>query len=118
MNRKMKPELGASTSAHGEESVTPECIVQMLRAQGTSMSEVARVVGKSPVSVRRVIYGESKSRFIANTIAAFLEVPVDTLWPGAYPDRYTRSAPNVLARLHRALQIASARKPAQAEEVV
>jgi len=90
----------------------------MLRAQGTSMSEVARVVGKSPVSVRRVIYGESKSRFIANTIAAFLEVPVDTLWPGAYPDRYTRSAPNVLARLHRALQIASARSPAQAEEVV
>jgi lambda repressor-like predicted transcriptional regulator len=118
MTRKMKPELGASTSAHGEESVTPERIVQMLRAQGTSMSEVARVVGKSPVSVRRVIYGESKSRFIANTIAAFLEVPVDTLWPGAYPDRYTRSAPNVLARLHRALQIASARKPAQAEEVV
>lgn len=68
----------------------PEQIKALLKENGATQSDVARVVGVSPSMVGHVIEGRSKSRVIAMTIADFLERSVEELWPGRYPKTYRR----------------------------
>jgi transcriptional regulator with XRE-family HTH domain len=68
----------------------PERIKALLKEHGATQSDVARVVGVSPSMVGHVIEGRSKSRVLAMTIADFLDLGVDDLWPGMYPKTYSR----------------------------
>lgn len=82
--------------------MTSEQICALLKKKGASMTSVADAAEVSVQSVRRVIRGESKSRRIASVIAMFLGKRLDDLWPGQYPDRYTRKAPEQVNRELRA----------------
>lgn len=78
-------------------------IKNLLRQRGVTQSDVARTLNVSSQTVGRVISGKDKSRRIASTIAKFLNVPVDTLWPGKYPTHYKRqSSAQALLALQRA----------------
>lgn len=78
-------------------------IKSLLRQRGVTMADVARTLGVSAQAVSRVIAGKDKSRRIASTIAKFLELPLEKLWPGSYPSRYKRqSSEQALLALQRA----------------
>ena len=78
-------------------------IKTLLRQSGVTMADVARTLDVSSQAVSRVIAGKDKSRRIAMTIAKFLNVPVETLWPGKYPTHYKRqSSEQALLALQRA----------------
>jgi len=78
--------------------MTESEIRALLKKKNATMTAVADAVGVSETSVRRVIRGESKSRRIANTIALFLGVRLEDLWPGAYPNAYSRRSPQDVCR--------------------
>lgn len=78
--------------------MTPQQITELLRNRGASYAAFAKSLGVSHTSIRRVVFGESKSRRVANAIAIFLGRSVDDLWPGQYPKRYRRTAPNDMTR--------------------
>ncbi|WP_020164666.1 helix-turn-helix domain-containing protein [Methyloversatilis discipulorum] len=82
----------------------PEQIKALLKEQGATQSDVARVVGVSPATVSGVINGTSKSRMVAMTIAGFLKKDVDVLWPGKYPKVYRRNRRDVCVDLERVFQ--------------
>lgn len=78
-------------------------IKTLLRQRGANISDVARAAEVSPQLVGRVISGKDKSRRIATLISNFLGKPVETLWPGKYPDIYRRrSSEQVLMELRAA----------------
>lgn len=81
----------------------PERIKALLRENGATQTDVARVVGVSSSMVSHVIDGRSKSRVVALTIAEFLNLGVDELWPGQYPKVYRRQK-DVEAKLMEAYQ--------------
>lgn len=82
----------------------PEQIKVLLKEQGATQSDVAKVVGVSPSMVAHVIEGRSKSRIVAMTIAGFLKKDVDVLWPGKYPKVYRRSRKDAHDELMKAFQ--------------
>lgn len=78
-------------------------IRSLIYEKGATLSDIARISGKSHSSITRVINGESRSRDIATMISNFLGKPVDVLWPGKYPNVYRRrSSERVLMELQAA----------------
>lgn len=82
----------------------PEEIKALLKKNGATQSDVARVVGVSQATVSGVINGTSKSRKIAMTIAGFLGKDVDVLWPGKYPKVYRRNRKDAQEELMKVFQ--------------
>lgn len=83
--------------------MTPDDIKALIYKKGANLSDVARAAGVAPSTVSRVINGGAKSREIATVISNFLGKPVETLWPGKYPDIYRRrSSEQVLMELRAA----------------
>jgi lambda repressor-like predicted transcriptional regulator len=78
--------------------MTGEQIRSLLTKKGANMSAVAEAAGVSVTQISRVVHGESKSRRIANMIALFLGRRVDDLWPGMYPETYTRRSSSQVRR--------------------
>jgi lambda repressor-like predicted transcriptional regulator len=91
--------------------MTPDQITDLIKKRGANYSAIARSIGVSHTSVRRVVFGLSKSRPVARTIAIFLGRSVDELWPGMYPDVYKRKGPDEVTRA----QLAAAARAAQRE---
>lgn len=70
--------------------MTPYEIRAALQERGATLTAVAQVIGVTVTTVSKVIDGKDKSRRVASVISNFLEIPLDTLWPGKYPARYAR----------------------------
>lgn len=65
-----------------------EMIRARLRLAGTSSSDIARELGKTPASVSLVSQGRRRSRKIEQTIAEKLDTTPKNIWP----DRYEQEA--------------------------
>lgn len=87
MNAKVTTRNEPSTST---DCASPSDVVRMLKDRGASMTAVARVCQVTPQMVRKVVFREAKSRRVALVIAEFLGLPLETLFPDQYPDRYTK----------------------------
>lgn len=60
-----------------------EIRIELLR-KGYSNVRLAAEVGRTESTVCNVIYGRSRSRLIANRIAAITGIPASRLWPETY----------------------------------
>lgn len=83
--------------------MTPIDIKNLIYKKHANLSDIARAANVSPSTVSRVINGETRSRDIATVISNFVGKPLDTLWPGKYPEVYSRrSSEKVLMELRAA----------------
>jgi lambda repressor-like predicted transcriptional regulator len=59
-----------------------------LREKGYYLADIAKALGVSRSLISKVVDGSTKSRVVANSIAALLDKTPEELWPGLYPDNY------------------------------
>lgn len=68
----------------------PAMIKAHLRIAGSSQTHVANSLGISHSAVSRVIDGHSRSLRVARRICEIIGEPVETVFPGQYPDAEER----------------------------
>lgn len=73
-------------------------IKALIHARGATLTLIAEKAGVSLSTVSLVVKGKTKSRRIANAIALIVQKPVDQLWPGKYPEKYSRKPPAQVER--------------------
>lgn len=70
----------------------PADINARLIKAGWNQSKLARELGVSQSLVSLVIRDRGRSRRVAEAIANVVQLPVDRMWPGAYPSQLTDRA--------------------------
>ncbi|MFN8682351.1 transcriptional regulator [Paracoccus sp. P2] len=66
-----------------------EMIRARLRLAGTSFSDIARELGKTPASVSLVSQGHRRSQKIQRAIAEKLDTTPENIWPDRYEQEGT-----------------------------
>lgn len=85
---KVGMQMGQSVAARHRASSLPAVDVNALVKQAClNKSAIARQCGVSTAHLHCVVTGRTRSRRVAETIAALLGIPVKKLWPGVYRDK-------------------------------
>lgn len=77
----------------------PEEIKKALSSRGIALADLARHAQVSLTTVSTVVSGKARSRRVATLIAKAIGLPIDAVWPGAYPahDRKSIAAAKLAA---------------------
>jgi lambda repressor-like predicted transcriptional regulator len=65
----------------------PIDIQAALKKRGITQRSIADEIGVTEAVIGFVIFDKSRSRRIAEAIAEKLEMSVDDIWPGSYPEK-------------------------------
>lgn len=65
----------------------PADIQAAIKKAGSSQTELGAQLDVTQQAVNRCVHGHIRSRRIAARISAITGIPIDELWPGAYPSR-------------------------------
>lgn len=75
----------------------PADINAALIKRGYTQTRIAELVGATQAFVSNVVHNRTKSRPVANAIAAAIDKPVNEIWPGVYEGEVRPGRPRAVA---------------------